>query len=116
MRLPEDKKKLFEQYGALAVDMETFAVAEVCRRMEVPFSSIRVINDTAADALPRDVEYLLEQRSGAARLGAALGAVWRRPASAKDMYRLRENALVASDRLAKYIAETTFDSEEHNDG
>ncbi|MBN1394835.1 MAG: hypothetical protein JW959_07420 [Pirellulales bacterium] len=110
VRLPDDKKRLFEQYGALAVDMETFAVAEVCCRLDVPFLSVRAINDAASDALPRDVERLLEQKSGAARLGAALGAVWRRPASAKDMYRLRENALVASDRLAKYIAETVVNT------
>ncbi len=107
--MPADKKKLFQQYSALAVDMETFAVAEVCRRLEVPFSSVRVINDTAADALPRDVHYLLEQKSGAARLGAAFGAVLQRPSSLKDMYQMRENALVASDRLAKFLAEMVFE-------
>ena len=78
-------------------------MAEVCRRRAVAFSSIRVINDTADEALPRDVEHLLAQRTGAARLGAALGAVWRRPASAKDMYQLRERALIASQRLAKFL-------------
>jgi len=111
VRLPDDKRKLFEQYAAAAVDMETFAAAEACQRLATPFSSVRVINDAAADALPRDVERLLDQQSGAARLGAALGAVWRRPSSAKDMYQLRENALIASDRLAKFIAKINFDSE-----
>ena len=116
VRLPSDKRKLFEQYGAAAVDMETFAVAEVCRRMDVPFSSIRVISDTADDELPRDVENLLEQKSGAARLGAAVGAVWRRPASLKDMYQLRENALVASDRLARFIIDNVLDTGDRADG
>lgn len=115
VRLPSDKKSLFRQYSASAVDMETFAVAEVCRRLQVPFSSVRVINDTAEETLPRDVERLLEQKGSAARLGAAVGAAWRRPASLKDMYQLRENALVASDRLAKFIADTTFDIEESNE-
>ena len=105
VRLPSERKSLFQRYGALAVDMETFAVAEVCRRRQVAFSSVRVINDTADERLPRDVEYLLAQKSGAARLGAALGAVWQRPASLKDMYQLRENALVASGRLAQFLAE-----------
>ncbi len=115
VRLPSDKKSLFQQHSASAVDMETFAVAKVCRRLQVPFSSIRVINDTAEETLPRDVERLLEQKGGAARLGAAVGAAWRRPASLKDMYQLRENALVASDRLAKFLADTTFDIEESNE-
>jgi len=35
--------------------------------------------------------------------------MWRRPASAKDMYQLRENALVASGRLAKFLAQSSFD-------
>ena len=106
VRLPREKKSLFERYGALAVDMETFAVAEVCLRRQVAFSSIRVISDTADQRLPRDVEHLLAQKTGAARFGAALGAVWRRPASAKDLYQLREDALIASGRLARFLAES----------
>ena len=98
---------LFQRYGALAADMETFAVAEVCRQRGVPFASIRVVNDTSDETLPRDVEHLLAQKTGAAQLGAALGAIWRRPASAKDMYQLRENALVASGRLAKFLERAT---------
>ena len=109
VRLPREKQSLFQRYGAMAVDMETFAVAEVCLRRNVPFSSVRVINDTADEALPRDVEHLLAQKTGAAQSGAALGAIWRRPASAKDMYQLRENALVASGRLAKFLAEAGFE-------
>jgi adenosylhomocysteine nucleosidase len=109
VRRPRDKAALFERYGALAADMEAFAVADVCRRRQVPFSAIRVINDVADETLPRDVEHLLRQRSFAGRLGAAIAAVWRRPASAKEMYRLRENALVASDRLARFLAAIKFD-------
>lgn len=106
IRTPSERKMQFERTGALGVDMETFAVAAVCAARRVAFSSIRVINDTADESLPRDVEYLLAQRTGAARLGAALGAVCRRPASAKDMYQLRENALVASGQLAGFLAKT----------
>ena len=109
VRLPRQRHALFQRHGALAVDMETFAVAEICRRRDVLFSSIRTINDTADETLPRDVEHLLAQGSGAAQFGAALGAIWRRPASAKDMYQLRENALIASDRLARFLAAVHID-------
>jgi adenosylhomocysteine nucleosidase len=108
-RLPSEKKSLFEKYGTLAVDMETFAVAEVCRRRNVAFSSIRVINDTADERLPKDVNYLLTRKTRAARLGAALGTACHRPASIKDMYQLRENALIASGRLAKFLRQVRFD-------
>lgn len=104
VRLPRQKQQLGERYGALAVDMETFAVAEVCRRREVPFVAIRVINDTASETLSCEAEHLLVQKSNAARFGAAVGALLRRPGSAKDMYQMRENALVASARLAKFLA------------
>jgi adenosylhomocysteine nucleosidase len=109
VRQPREKLALFQRHGAMAVEMETFAVATVCLRRNVPFSSIRVINDPADETLPRDVEHLLAQKAGAAQLGAALGAIWRRPASAKDMYQLRENALIASGRLAKFLAEARFE-------
>jgi len=104
VRLPKEKRSLGREHDAVAVDMETFAVAEVCRDRGVPFLSVRVINDAVDDALPKDVEKLLMQKTTAARLGAAAGAIWRRPGSIKDMYALRENALVASDRLAEFLA------------
>lgn len=105
VRLPREKKSLNQHHGALTVDMETFAVAEVCQSRQTPFSAIRVINDTVDEVLPSDVEHLMNQKTGASQLGAALGAICRRPASAKEMYQLRENALVASGRLAEFLAE-----------
>jgi len=109
VRLPSEKKSLFQNYGAMAVDMETFAVAEVCRRRNVAFSSIRVINDTADERLPKDVNYLLTRKTRAAQWGAALGTACHRPGSVKDMYQLRENALIASGRLAKFLGQIRFD-------
>lgn len=104
VRLPEEKRELAQRFQAAAVDMESFAVAEVCRRHEVHFLGVRAVTDTLDDSLPSDVERLLHQRSGAARLGAALSALLNRPSSAKDMWHLHQRALMASDRLAKFIA------------
>jgi adenosylhomocysteine nucleosidase len=109
VRLPQEKQTLFQRSGALAVDTETFVVAEVCLRRQVPFWSLRVINDTADEALPRDVEHFLAQKTAAAQWGAAVGAIWRRPGNAKDMYQLQENALVASQRLAKFLVHAAFE-------
>ena len=106
VRLPEEKRALGDQHQALAVDMESFAVAEACREHQVRFLAIRIISDAVGDALPRDVEALLAQQTRVAKLGAVVGAVWRRPSSVKDMWKLKEDALVASDRLAKFLAST----------
>jgi adenosylhomocysteine nucleosidase len=106
VRLPAEKRDLGEKHQALAVDMETYAAAEVCRRRRFRFLAVRVIGDTADEELAPEVRGLLKQKSRTAKLGAVLGAVWRRPSSVKDMYRLRENALVASDRLGRFLAAT----------
>jgi len=104
VRLPSDKRSLGEQHDALAVDMESFAVAEACRRRRVRFLAVRIIGDAVDDELPPDVQRLVQQKTTAARLGAALGAIWRHPASFKEMYRLKEDSLVASDRLGTFLA------------
>jgi adenosylhomocysteine nucleosidase len=106
VRLPHEKRALGEKHGALAVDMESCAVAEVCRRHRVRFLAVRIISDAVDDELPPDVRGLVKQTTRTARLGAAVGAVFRRPSSVKDMWKLREDALVASDRLARFLAST----------
>ena len=46
------KAKLADETGALAVDMETAAVAEACGRAGVPMLAVRVISDPASVLLP----------------------------------------------------------------
>ena len=41
--------------------------------------------------------------TGVFRLGAALGALWRRPSSIKQLWALREHAIEAADRLAEVV-------------
>lgn len=103
LQSPDEKRLLGEASQALAVDMESYAVADVCRQRQVQFLAIRVISDPWDEQLPGDIERLVRQKTNFSRLGAAVGAVWQRPGSLKDMYQLRENSLVASDRLAKLL-------------
>lgn len=99
----EEKRNLGSQYAALAVDLESMGVAEVCSSEKVRFLSVRVITDAVDRTLPRDIDYLVKKKSTAGRLGAAAGAILRRPSSIKDMWQLKEDALVASERLAKFL-------------
>jgi adenosylhomocysteine nucleosidase len=100
---PADKQSLGRRHGALAVDMESIAVAEACHNEHVRFLSVRVISDAVDRTLPKDIDYLVKRRTTAGRLGAAAGAILRRPSSIKDMWQLREDALVASERLATFL-------------
>jgi adenosylhomocysteine nucleosidase len=104
IRLPRDKEELGRKHQALAVDMESLAVVEVCAARNVPVLVVRVVSDAVDDTLPADVERLVTQKTPAARWGAALGAVINRPGSLKDMLALQESALKATDRLARTLA------------
>jgi adenosylhomocysteine nucleosidase len=104
IRDPGEKRELGQQHAALAVDMESIGVAEVCRREKTRFISVRVIIDEVDRTLPRDIDVLVNKETTAGKLGAAAGAIFRRPSSVKDMWQLKEDALVASQRLAKFLA------------
>ena len=83
--------------------METLAVAEVCHREQQRFLAVRAICDTIDDEFPADVERLVRKKTLARRIGAAAGTIIRRPSTVKDSWRFREAAIVASQRLAKFL-------------
>ena len=97
-----EKAELHRTSGADLVDMESSAVAAICGEKLVRFLSMRVISDDARTDLPPEVAALLV-RSGSYRVGAAIRAVWNRPSSVKDFWKLHEHALEAADRLAKFV-------------
>jgi adenosylhomocysteine nucleosidase len=103
LRQPEQKRELGTRFASLAVDMESFAVADLCRQRRVPMLAVRVVSDPVDEQLPPDVDRLLRQTTAWARWGAAVGAVVRRPGAVKDLYRLRENALIAAEKLADLL-------------
>jgi adenosylhomocysteine nucleosidase len=103
LRQPAERRRLAQKHEAIACDMESFAVAEACRQHDVPLLAIRIISDAVDDELPPEIENLLAQKSLAGKLGAATGAVLKRFSAAKDLWKLREEGLKASDRLAKFL-------------
>jgi adenosylhomocysteine nucleosidase len=84
---PQHKTHLFRRSQALAVDMESHAVAEVAADTNVPFLTIRAIGDPAGRAIPT---------SALAGLGPdgnirALPVIWnllRRPKDIPNIWRL----------------------------
>ncbi len=103
VRTPDEKRKLGEKYNAVACDMESMATAAICGKMKTRFISVRVISDGVNEALPPEVEKLMNTTSLAGKIGAVAGAVMGRPAVVKDLWRLKEDAYRASDRLAKFL-------------
>lgn len=101
---PEEKRKLGEETGAAICDRGTWPAAEVCAASDVPFLPLRVVLDACDEAPPRDVRNVVAEKQHAARLlGAFLGAVSKRPSAALDVYKEKERALVAADKLASAL-------------
>jgi adenosylhomocysteine nucleosidase len=102
VRLVSEKQQLAANLGAIAVDMESLAVAQVCREQGIRCLSIRSISDDLANDLPPEVLSLIGP-TGTTRFGAALGAIFRRPESVRDMWNLRQSAHFAAGRLATFL-------------
>jgi len=102
-RSPQQRRELAHTYQALAVDLESFGVADVCREYQVPMWVVKIITDGVDQQLPFEIAYLMKPRKWTEKLGAVTAAIWNRPGSIKDMWRLNELALRASDRLAAFL-------------
>ena len=104
VELPQHKKALHEQTGAEIVDMETFAVADVCRTRNIPFCSFRIVLDAVDDRIPKDIANILDNMDkGVSRFsGAIFGSVWSRPSVVLDLVSLNQRAFTAMERLARF--------------
>lgn len=98
------KRSLAADTAAQLVDMETHAVATVAADAGLPCAAVRVVSDDASQDLPAEVARLIEPQSPLRRLGAALGAVGRRPGAAVDLWKLYEHAVVDGRTLAAELA------------
>ena len=97
----EEKHRVWELTGADLVDMESYSVAWFCREKRIPFLSVRIVFDTAAEELPKEIRRLaVPQQSLVRQFGTLTGAFFKRPSSVLDLYKLKERALVAADLLA----------------
>jgi adenosylhomocysteine nucleosidase len=93
-----DKAAAFRDTGAVAVDMESVAIAKVAAAHDLPFIAVRVIVDTAADVLPRAV--VAASRAGHLNLGLLLGGLAKAPLELVALIRLARRYRAATRSLA----------------
>ena len=92
-----------QRTGALLADPDGVHVIEVCARREVPWIAVRIATEGADETPSIQLRSLLDQATLSAKIGAAVGSLWQEPLSAKELWRIQEDALQASDRLAKFL-------------
>ncbi len=83
---PAEKAAAFRDTGAAAVDMESAAVAEVAAAHGLPFIAVRVIVDTAGDALPPAV--VAASRAGRVEIGRLIAGLVAAPREIAALIRL----------------------------
>lgn len=94
-------------FGALAVDMETAAVAQAAVAHRLPWVGLRTISDRASDDLVLDYHRLLFHQDD--RLPAWQHQVQRwfylmtHPVALRRVHRLRKGLALASERLAQFL-------------
>lgn len=96
---PADKARVWRRMNAVAVDMESLAIAEIAAENRLPFLAVRVIVDTAADALTA-VLIAAAGEAGGRGIGRLFGALVRAPGELPDFIRLFSRYRAASRALA----------------
>jgi adenosylhomocysteine nucleosidase len=94
---PEAKAAAFRDTGAAAVDMESVSVAQVAAEHRLPFICVRVIVDSAADALPRAV--VAASGSGRLQIARLLAGLIAAPGDVGALLRLTQRYRIAMRAL-----------------
>jgi adenosylhomocysteine nucleosidase len=97
---PSDKTTMFRGTRALAADMETQVAARVALRHGLPLAAIRVISDSATDALP-PAALVGMKPDGSMALGRVLRSLAGNPAQLPALIRTGRNAETAFRQLPR---------------
>jgi nucleoside phosphorylase len=97
-----EKRALWEQTKADAVEMESQVVRAICREHKIPSATVRVVLDTAAEDLPLDFNRLMtgDFKMSYARMTAT---ILRSPAIIPELLTLQKKTRMAAERLASVL-------------
>lgn len=98
-----EKRALRQRTGADAVEMESGAMAAVCRELGIPFVTVRVILDTAGEDLPLDFNALMTPRDTLSYPKLA-GALVASPGKIGALMGFQKKTQIAAKALARVLA------------
>ena len=102
-----EKKKLRDETGADAVEMESAAVHAVCRERDIPCATVRVISDTANEDLPLDFNALAKPDKNL-DYGKLFLAIARSPGKIGALMELQKKTKFAAEQLAAVLSKIIF--------
>jgi hopanoid-associated phosphorylase len=99
----EEKSALYRASGALAVDMESGAVARAARDAGLPFAVLRVIIDSAMREVPPAAVAAMAP-GGRIDIAVLMRGLWRQPGQLAGLIALARDAAAARRRLGRAAA------------
>lgn len=102
-----EKKKLRDETGADAVEMESEAIHVVCRERGIPCATVRVISDTAQEDLPMDFNALTKPDKSL-DYGKLFLAIAKSPGKIGALMQLQKKTNFAAKQLADVLQKITF--------
>jgi adenosylhomocysteine nucleosidase len=97
-----DKRALFAAVGALAVDMESHAVAAAAAEAKIPFLVLRAVADPADQVIPQVAREALRP-DGRIRVRATFGGLFREPGELIALLRLARQSALALASLRRGV-------------
>ncbi|MEP1231102.1 MAG: hypothetical protein ABJG88_10540 [Litorimonas sp.] len=95
---PQDKHNAHEATGAVAVDVESFAVAQIAAAHKLPCIIIRAVLDNATQSLPKAAMSGVDD-TGQTRVWPVIAALLKRPQDLPALLNLARDSGLAQDTL-----------------
>jgi adenosylhomocysteine nucleosidase len=108
IRTPGEKRDLYQRLGAIAVDMESAALAKLAWEAAVPFVVVRAVSDTARMSIPGSVTLAMDA-GGRIRVLRLLSGLLRHPADMVALVRLARGFRAAAAALATFVGPSDLD-------
>lgn len=100
-----ERNKIADQQGAVAVDMETETIAQICRARGIPLLSLRVISDSLRDPFPAPPSILFDIERQRTNIGNLSLYLLRHPITVWSLIRFARQIARARKVLTDAIAD-----------